>query len=76
MTSLEKLLEGGENGFAFIAGDANKSLMIERILLPEEHDDHMPPAGKPQLTESEIKLLHQWIQSGSRYKNSMDKICN
>jgi hypothetical protein len=73
MTSLEKLMEGGENGLAFVAGDAKKSLMIERILLPAEHDDHMPPAGKPQLTEDEVKLLHQWIQSGADTKTAWTK---
>lgn len=73
MTSLDKLIEGGENGLAFVAGNAEKSLLIERILLPEEHDDHMPPAGKPQLTSAEVKLLHHWIQSGADTKTAWTK---
>lgn len=70
VTSLNNLLEGGENGRPFIAGDPEKSLLMERILLPEEHDDHMPPAGKPQLTSAEINLLHRWIQSGADTKTA------
>lgn len=42
-----------------------KSPIIKRILLPENHKDHMPPAGKAQLGASEVQLLYQWILSGA-----------
>ncbi len=39
--------------------------MIKRCLLPETDDDHMPPKGKPQLSESQIALLSWWIEQGA-----------
>lgn len=65
MTSVDKLLEGGEHGKPWKAGNPDESLLLKRVHLPEEHDDHMPPAGKPQLTAEEIHLLHLWIGGGA-----------
>jgi hypothetical protein len=36
-------------------------------LLPRQHEDHMPPREKPQLSEQEIALLHWWIASGASF---------
>lgn len=68
------LLKGGENGPVFLAGDAINSEMIKRALLPESDDDHMPPKGKPQLTENEIALLHWWIQNGADFDKKVNEI--
>ena len=40
--------------------------MMERIHLPREHKKHMPPNGKPQLTEDEISILYNWIKTGAK----------
>ena len=37
--------------------------MMNRIHLPEENKKHMPPLGKPQLTDEEISILYHWIKS-------------
>lgn len=58
------ILKGGEHGKVLMAGKAEDSDIYKRLLLPEEDDDRMPPKGKPQLTESEIKLIHWWIENG------------
>ncbi|OOG72423.1 hypothetical protein B0E43_15415 [Algoriphagus sp. A40] len=63
MSSMKALLKGGENGEIFVGGKPEESTLLERIHLPEENDDHMPPSGKPQLTEAEMALLEQWIKS-------------
>ncbi len=65
MTPVEKLLAGGENGPIWIPGDAQASALVQRIHLPLEHEDHMPPEGKAQLTEQEKRLLESWIQAGA-----------
>lgn len=61
----EHLLKGGEGGAAFVAGKSTESDLVKRCLLPLEDDDHMPPKGKTQLTDSQIALLSWWIDQGA-----------
>ncbi|MFN3996240.1 c-type cytochrome domain-containing protein [Algoriphagus sp.] len=63
MTNFRALMKGGENGVVFVASKPEVSALLQRIHLPEDDDDHMPPSGKPQLTTEEIALLEQWIKS-------------
>ncbi|MDN3689414.1 c-type cytochrome domain-containing protein [Cyclobacterium jeungdonense] len=66
LTSHSALLEAGKSEkTAVIPGDPNGSELMVRILLPEDHDDRMPPEGKPGLTESEISVLRFWIETGA-----------
>lgn len=65
VSSIEEILRGGEHGVIWVAGQPDSSEMIIRAVLPEDHDDHMPPAGKPQLNEAELELLQRWIASGA-----------
>jgi uncharacterized membrane protein/mono/diheme cytochrome c family protein len=65
MSSVPALLAGGENGPIWEAGDAANSTMIQRVHLPEEDEEHMPPDGKPQLSPAEITLLETWINQGA-----------
>ena len=67
----EFILKGGEDGKAIIAGDAEASGLIERLLLPQSDDDHMPPKEKPQLTQQEIALLHWWVSSGAHFSKKV-----
>jgi mono/diheme cytochrome c family protein/uncharacterized membrane protein len=67
MDEPDLLLKGGKNGKIIVNGNAGESEMIKRILLPKEHEDHMPPKEKPQLTEKEVALLHWWINSGAAF---------
>jgi hypothetical protein len=63
--SLEALQKGGHSGPALVAGSAQDSLLIQRMLLPIEDEDHMPPDGKPQPTPAEITVLQWWIDRGA-----------
>ena len=65
MDKFDFILRGGKNGAVLIASNADSSSIIKRLLLPRENEKHMPPKEKPQLTESEIALLHWWIASGA-----------
>ncbi len=65
MDTFEYLSKGGENGAVFVAGKSIDSKMLKRCLLPLDDDDHMPPKGKPQLSESQIALLTWWIDQGA-----------
>ncbi|MEJ8843369.1 c-type cytochrome domain-containing protein [Lacibacter sp. H375] len=60
----EWISKGGKQGEVVITGNADESELIKRLLLPKQHEDHMPPKEKPQLKEKEIALLHWWINSG------------
>lgn len=74
MHSPEALMKGGETGELFVAGDAASSLMMERILLPEDHDDHMPPKGKSQLSDEQVKLLAWWINEGAPFDKRISEV--
>ena len=59
-----RILRGRESGQAAVPGDPGHSEMVRRIHLPITDEDHMPPAEKDQLADSEIKLLEGWISKG------------
>ncbi|WP_163377955.1 c-type cytochrome domain-containing protein [Cyclobacterium sp. SYSU L10401] len=65
MDSPENLLKGGESGPALEPHDLENSLMAQRINLPVENEEHMPPEGKPQLTDEERSIIEAWISSGA-----------
>jgi mono/diheme cytochrome c family protein len=65
LDSFDAVIKGGETGPAIVAGKPDESLMIKRLTLPLDDDDHMPPKEKPQPTEKEIKLLKFWIAQGA-----------
>ncbi|MAT16075.1 MAG: hypothetical protein CMJ46_12490 [Planctomyces sp.] len=60
----ELMLKGGYSGEAFIARDAEHSLLIERIVADPE--ERMPPAEEGSaLTAEEIAILRNWIDQGA-----------
>jgi mono/diheme cytochrome c family protein/uncharacterized membrane protein len=67
LDSPEQLKKGGEDGPVLAAGSGLKSALVGRCLLPESDDDHMPPKGKPQLTDSQLALLTWWIDQGASF---------
>jgi len=64
MTSPENLLKGGDSGSMFDSIDA-KPLLVHRMYLPLEDEEHMPPKGKVQLTSEEIALMEWWVENGN-----------
>lgn len=66
MTALNAVLKGGKSGNVWVAGDPDKSLIIERMLLDMDDKEHMPPRGKTQLTSAEIMLFKEWIRAGAK----------
>ena len=68
METRELLLKGGKTGKLWDSTEADFGLLMKRIHLPLEAKKHMPPQGKPQLTEEEISILSQWIKSGADFK--------
>ncbi len=58
----EATLKGGDNGPVLIAGDPEKSLLIEAVRYAN-HDMQMPP--KKRLADAEIKALEEWVKMGA-----------
>lgn len=65
LTAFASLMAGGKGGPVIEAGQAAKSELYKRLLLPPEDKHAMPPKGKEPLTESEIQLIAWWINEGS-----------
>ncbi|MBC8212696.1 MAG: hypothetical protein H8E21_16685 [Gammaproteobacteria bacterium] len=62
METYQQLLKGSENGVIVIVGEPENSELMRRI----KGDAHprMPFNGPPYLTELEIELIENWIDSG------------
>jgi hypothetical protein len=65
MDTYELLLAGGKEGSGMRLGNAADSLLIQRIELPLDDEEHMPPEGKPQVTAAELRVLKWWIDQGA-----------
>lgn len=42
--------------------------LIERMDLPLDDPDHMPPEGKPQLDPAEMAVLRAWVAAGAPFE--------
>jgi len=70
----EHILQGGKDGPVLVAGKPGESPLLQRPLLPMHHDDHMPPAGKPQLTPDELILLRWWVEQGADFQKKLEDL--
>ncbi len=68
METPELLLKGGKDGSLWDTAQADLGLLFRRIHLAAEDEKHMPPAGKPQLTDQEIAILFNWVKQGADFK--------
>jgi mono/diheme cytochrome c family protein/uncharacterized membrane protein len=68
------ILKGGKDGKIVIGGKADESNLIERIFLPKENEDHMPPKEKAQLTRQDLDLLHWWVSSGADFNKKVNEL--
>lgn len=67
LDSRENILTGGEDGAAIVPGKGDESMLYKRLILEQTDKEHMPPKGRPQFTNSEIELIHWWINSGAAF---------
>jgi hypothetical protein len=59
MDTYESLMEGSESGPVILPGDANHSLIIQKLV-----DGEMPERG-PKLTPAQIQIIADWINVGA-----------
>ncbi len=62
METTQLLLKGGKSGPLWDSSKADLGLMMERVHLAPDEEKHMPPHGKPQLTDQELAILYQWLK--------------
>ena len=62
LDSAAAMRKGGSRGAVLVAGKPNQSLLM-RVVNYRDRNLQMPPSGK--LSESEIELLREWIESGA-----------
>lgn len=74
METKELLMKGGKDGKLWDTTQNDFGLLMQRIHLPLESRKHMPPQGKPQLTDDEIAILYHWIKSGASFTAKVDSL--
>lgn len=67
----EHIMNGGKNGKVVVGRDLDKSEMLNRILLPPDDEDHMPPKEKGQLSKHQISLIRWWIIKGADFEKKV-----
>jgi len=68
------IAKGGKDGRVLVAGKADSSELIKRILIPENEEHHMPPRDRPQLSSQELQLLTWWVDQGADYRKIVKDI--
>ncbi len=68
MDSREALLKGGNSGPALVAGDPDRSLLVQAVRF--QHDLKMPPTGA--LPQDETDALVRWIGDGAVWAEESD----
>jgi uncharacterized membrane protein len=71
LTSAADILAGGENGPVLTKENPLESPLIARMLLPLDHEDHMPPKEKRQAEKAHIELLKAWIETGADFSKTL-----
>lgn len=72
LTNGDGLLAGGRQGKVVVAGRADDSELIIRLLLPPGHTDAMPP-DRP-MPGAEIAMIRWWIEQGASQDVSLAAI--
>jgi uncharacterized membrane protein/mono/diheme cytochrome c family protein len=65
------ILKGGKDG---IVVGKEQSELLDRIQLPLDDDDHMPPKEKRQLTDNDIRLIAFWLNSGPDFTTRLSDL--
>lgn len=71
LTSIEAIQQGGGNGPVLTKENPLESPLIARMLLPLDHEDHMPPKEKRQPEKAHIELVKAWISAGADFSKTL-----
>ena len=57
------IMRGSDDGVVVVVDHPSQSSLYQRVVLPEDDSDHMPPKGEP-LTKRQKETLRMWIAQG------------
>ena len=66
LDTLANVQKGGDSGPALVAGNLEDSLLLDRIFLPADDDEIMPPENGP-LSPAQQDILKRWIKTGGHW---------
>ncbi|MDP7070553.1 MAG: c-type cytochrome domain-containing protein [Phycisphaerales bacterium] len=64
LVPINALFAGDSQDWVVVPGKPDESTLLERIVLPDGHEDIMPPEGEP-LSSSEVEQIRSWIAGGN-----------
>lgn len=74
LDDVEYIQKGGKHGKVINGTIADSSSLYSRLLLPPDHDEHMPPNEKPQLSSAEISLIQVWLEEGAHFDTKIKQL--
>lgn len=72
----ELIMKGGKSGKVIEPGNPEESELVQRLDLPLDDEDHMPPKEKKQLTDQEKRLISLWIAAGADFTKPISALAN
>jgi uncharacterized membrane protein len=73
LDEVEFILKGGKHGVVVKPANATESELYKRLILPAEDEHHMPPKGRPQLTNNEVDVLYGWMEAGASFDKKISE---
>ncbi|HEX5024687.1 MAG TPA: c-type cytochrome domain-containing protein [Agriterribacter sp.] len=70
----EAIAKGGEDGKVLVVGKGEESELYKRLILDMLEKKHMPPKGKSQPSEAEIRLIRWWIDAGASFNKPVSAL--
>jgi len=72
LDNAESAFAGGDSGHSIVPGRSSASLVYTSTILPEDHDDLMPPTSKGgPLAKDVTDILRYWIDQGARWPSGL-----
>ena len=68
-----KAFRGGDSGTAILAGDSERSLLVQ-LIAGDDADRLMPPQGNKPLSEKQIDLIRAWIDQDAKWPIGADVV--
>ncbi|MCP9756738.1 hypothetical protein EGI26_16350 [Lacihabitans sp. CCS-44] len=74
LDSPDSILKGGKNGKTIVPHEIEKSILSQRLFLKDSDEEHMPPKGKTQLSNEELKIINWWIKEGASFDKKANQL--